>query len=88
MALTARGPDLTEIVGSFASNIGASGIAGGSGTTTTVTIPQFATCFGAIVSGATSTTAVYVDTVSGNTFTATHASNDLFCYLALGTMRT
>jgi len=87
MALTARGPDLTEVVGSFVPSIGASGIAGGSGTTTTVTIPQFSICYGAVVSGATSTTAVYVDTVANNTFTATHASADLFCYIAFGKLK-
>ncbi len=86
MALTARGPDLVEIVGSFAV-AQAMGIAGGSSTSTTVTIPQFSVCYGAIVGGATSTTAVYVDTVSGNGFTATHASSDLFVYLAYGKLR-
>ncbi len=60
------------------------GVAGGSGTTTVVTIAQLASIDFVLVSGATSTTAVYCDTISGNTFTATHANNDLFTYIAHG----
>jgi len=86
MALTTRGPELVEVVGVFAKKL-AVGIAGGSGTSTVVTIPQFSRCYGAIVGGATSTTAVYVDTVSNNTFTATHASADLFVYIAYGELK-
>jgi hypothetical protein len=40
-----------------------------------------------VVSGGTSTTAVYCDTISANTFTVTHASNDLFAYFVFGKVK-
>jgi hypothetical protein len=58
------------------------GNAGGASTTTTVTLPAGETITDVMVSGSTSTTAVYVDTISANTFTATHASADRFSYIA------
>ena len=82
MAQTALSPKIVEAIGSFTKL--ACGVAGGSGTTTTVTVPQFSVVKGAGAMGATSTTAVYVDTVSGNTFTVTHASADLFFWIAYG----
>ena len=85
MAQTALSPKIIEAIGSMTRV--AVGVAGGTGTTTVVTIPQFSRVLAVIVSGATSTTAVYVDTVSTNTFTATHASGDLFTYVAFGDAR-
>lgn len=85
MALTARSAKLVKAAGSFTEI--AWGIAGGSGTSTTVTVPQFGVCYGALVGGATSATAPFCDTVSGNTFTVTTASNDLFVWIAFGTAR-
>lgn len=82
MAQTALSPTLIQAVGSFTPV--AVGVAGGSGTSTTVTIPQFHNVLAVIVSGATSATAPFCDTVSGNTFTVTTASNDLFTYVAYG----
>ena len=82
MAQTADAPDLVQTIGAF--NDMARGLAGGSGTTTVVTVPQLRTVEGVLVGGATSTTAVYCDTVSGNGFTATHASGDLFAWIAWG----
>ncbi len=86
MALTTQGPNLEEIVGVYSKTL-VWGIGGGSGTTTTVTIPQFSICYGALVGGGTSTTAVYCDTASDNTFTATHASSDIFTYVAFGKLK-
>ena len=82
MALTALAPTIVEAIGSFTGCV--VGTAGGSGTTTTVTIPQFTNVRTVVVSGATSTTAVYCDTISANTFTVTHATSDLFTYIAFG----
>lgn len=82
MAQTALTPKLVEAVGSFCPFV--VGVAGGSGTSTVITVPQFSAVKAVIVGGATSATAPYCDTVSGNTFTVTHASSDLFSYIAYG----
>lgn len=82
MALTARAAALVQAVGSYTDI--AFGVAGGSGTSTTVTVPQMKQVYGAVVGGATSATSPYCDTVSGNTFTVTHASADLFTYIVFG----
>ena len=82
MAQTALSAKLIESVGSFTQL--ACGVAGGSGTTTVVTVPQFQTVLGAGAMGATSSTACYVDTISTNTFTVTTASADLFFWIAYG----
>ena len=82
MAQTAFGPKLVEALGSFTPL--ACGVAGGSGTSTVVTVKQFKRVQGAGAMGATSSTAVYVDTISTNTFTVTHASGDLFFWIAYG----
>ena len=82
MAQTALSSKIVQSIGSFTQL--ACGVAGGSGTSTVVTVPQFTTVLGAGAMGATSTTAVYVDTVSTNTFTVTTASNDLFFWIAFG----
>jgi len=82
MALTAKSAALAKAMGGNMELV--YGVAGGSGATTTVTIPQFKTCLGAIVGGATSATSPYCDTVSTNTFTATHANNNKFAYIAFG----
>jgi len=82
MAQTALSPTLIQAVGSFTPV--AVGVAGGSGTSTVVTIPQFSLVLAVIVSSATSATGAFVATVSGNTFTCTTANNDLFTYVAYG----
>lgn len=82
MAQTAFGPKLVEAIGSFTQI--AVGVAGGSGTSTVVTVPRFTRVTGAGAMGATSATAPYVDTISTNTFTVTHASGDLFFWIAYG----
>lgn len=81
MAQTAVSPTRVKVIGETTTLF--AGVAGGSGTTTTVTLPANCTVLGAGAMGATSTTAVYVDTISANTFTATHASADLFFWVAL-----
>ena len=80
MAQTALSPTRVEAVGSMTKMV--VGVAGGSGTSTTVTIPGVAAIKAVIVSGATSSTAPFCDTISANTFTVTTASNDLFSYIA------
>jgi len=80
MAQTALSPTRVEAVGSMTKLV--VGVAGGSGTTTTVTIPGVKGIKAVIVRGATSATAPYCDTISTNTFTVTHASSDLFTYIA------
>ena len=89
MAQTALSPTLVQAVGKFTPVV--VGVAGGSGTSTTVTVPQFSVILAVIVSGATSTTTAYCATVSNTayppTFTVTSASNDLFSYVAYGKAR-
>ena len=82
MALTALSPTLAKIVGNYSELV--YGIAGGSSTSTTVTVPQLKTVKGVVVTSATSATGAYCATVSSNTFTVTHASSDMFTYIAFG----
>lgn len=85
MALTAKAAAMIQAVGSFTEI--AWGVAGGTGTSTTVTVPQFHTVQAALTGGATSATAPYCDTVSTNTFTVTHGNGDLFVWIAMGKPR-
>jgi hypothetical protein len=85
MALTAKAGALVQSIGSFTDI--AWGVAGGSGTSTVVTVPNLAVVKAALVSSATSATGAYCDTVSGNTFTVTTANNDLFVWIAFGIAR-
>ena len=80
MAQTALSPTRVEAIGSMTTLM--VGVAGGSGTSTVVTLPPSVTVLAVIVSGATSATAPFCDTISANTFTVTHASSDLFTYVA------
>ena len=80
MAQTALSPTRVEAVGSMTKLV--TGVAGGSSTTTVVTIPNVKAIKMVLVGGATSATAPYCDTISSNTFTVTHASSDLFTYIA------
>ena len=80
MAQTALSPTRVEAVGSMTKLV--TGVAGGSGTSTTVTVPGVKAIKMVLVGGATSATAPYCATISGNTFTVTHASSDLFTYIA------
>ena len=80
MALTALAPTRIQAVGSFTTLV--AGTAGGSGTSTTVTIPGVTLVLSVVESSATSATGAFCATISANTFTVTTASNDLFTYLA------
>ena len=80
MAQTAYGP--TRILGPDGLTNEFAGVAGGSGTSTTVTLPGVKVILGVLVGGATSATAPYCATISGNTFTVITASNYLFAYRA------
>lgn len=81
MAQTARAGTRVEAIGSMTQLV--FGCAGGSGTSTVVTLKGNVTVLNVSVSGATSATSPYCATVSGSTFTVTHANNDLFTYIAL-----
>ena len=80
MAQTAIGPQRGKVIGETA--LFFSGVAGGSGTSTVVTLPGNIVVTHVLVGGATSATAPYCDTVSANTFTVTTGNNDLFAYIA------
>jgi hypothetical protein len=81
MPQTARAATRVESVGSYTTIL--FGCAGGSGTSTIVTLPGGQVVLNVLVGGATSATAPFCATVSGNQFTVTHANNDLFTYIAL-----
>ena len=80
MAQTALAPRQLRVTGEFTHVF--VGCAGGSGTSTVVSLPGNCTVRTVIVSGATSATAPYCDTISANTFTVTSGSGDLFTYIA------
>ena len=81
MAQTALSPTRVQAVGSMTQLL--VGVAGGSGTSTVVTLASNLVVVAVGVSGATSATAPFCATVSANTFTVTTASNDLFTYWVL-----
>jgi len=81
MAQTALSPTRVEAVGSMTRLV--MGVAGGSGTSTVVTIPNVKGIRAVLVGGATSATAPFCATISTNTFTVTHGNNDQFTYIAL-----
>jgi hypothetical protein len=81
MAQTALSPTRVQAVGSMTQLM--MGVAGGSGTSTVVTLPPGITELASHISGAKSTTVAYCATVSANTFTVTTANNDLFVWIAL-----
>ena len=85
MAQTTLSPVLVQAVGAFTQIVVGVGV-GVSTTnlTTDITVPQFLRVKAVIVTSATSATAAYCDTVSGNLFTVTHASGDKFAYVAFG----
>lgn len=85
MAQTALSPTQLQAIGSFLQCV--VGVAGGTSTSTVVTVPQFTSIKAVLVGGDTSATAPYCDTISTNTFTVTHGSGDLFTYLAYGNAR-
>lgn len=85
MAQTALAATQLQTIGSFLQV--AIGVAGGSGTTTVVTVPQFTSIKFVLPGGATSATAPFCDTISGNTFTVTHGNNDLFAWMAYGSAK-
>lgn len=86
MAATAKSPEMVQAVGSFLPM--AVGVAGGSGTSTIVTIPQFVTVQLAVAAaGGSTATAPRCDSYSGNTFTVTHANNEVFTWIAFGKAR-
>ncbi len=85
MAFAALSPRLLESVGSFTEK--AWGVAGGSGTTTTVTVTKMKFVDHVMLTGV-STTVAYVSTeptaANPNVFIVTHGNNELFCWEAIG----
>ena len=81
MAQSTLSPTRVQAVGSMTTLM--MGCAGGSGTSTVVTLPAGLVVVNVVISGATSTTTAYCATVSANTFTVTTANNDLFTWIAL-----
>lgn len=83
MAQTALSPTKVKVIGETTQI--QMGVAGGSGTSTVVTlpIPPTAVILAVQVGGATSATSPYCDTISANTFTVTTGNNDLFVWTAL-----
>jgi hypothetical protein len=83
MAATAKSPEIVEAVGSMTKMV--VGVAGGSGTSTVLTIPQLKTVELVVAcAGGSTATAPRADTYSGNTATITHANNEVFTYIAYG----
>lgn len=83
MAATAKDPELVEAIGSMTKL--AVGVAGGSGTTTVLTFPQFSVVELVVAcAGGSTATAPRADSYSGNTATITHANNEVFTYIAYG----
>ena len=82
MAQTAYGPSRVKVTGEATHFI--AGIAGGSGTSTVVTLPlpSNAVITAVQCGSCTSATGAFCATISGVTFTVTTASNDLFWYNA------
>lgn len=85
LQISATGPNILEVVGSFAPI--ATGIATAVSTVLTVTIPQFSICYGALVLSSTTTTPGFTLTTSGNSFTATVGSGEVCMYIAFGKLR-
>ena len=82
---TARSPQLAKISGETTQI--AFGQAGGSGTSTVVTIPQARGILSVVVTGTSTTTAMYIDTDSSNTFTVTHGNGEYFDWIAVVTAK-
>lgn len=83
MAQAALSPTRVEAVGSFTRLM--TGNAGGSGTSTVVTLAaNLIVIDGSVLVGSTtSATGAFCATVSANTFTVTHASGDRFTYYCM-----
>jgi len=83
-------PALAKVIGETAAI--AYGTAGGSGTSTTVTIPHLKQVISVLCQSHSTTTAIYVgtDTAASNggaSFVATHGSGEYFDWIAIGTAR-
>lgn len=79
----ALSPKRLRALGSFAEVV--VGVAGGSGTTTVLVFPQFKALLLLVACAAGSTaTAPRADNYSNNQVTVTHASGELFTYIAHG----
>lgn len=85
LQVSSLGPKICEVVGQMAPI--AFGIQTASSTDLTVTIPQFSLCYGAIVLSSTTTTAGYVATTTGNSFSATVGSGEVCMYIAFGKIK-
>lgn len=85
LQVTTQTPRLVKAVGAFTEL--ACGIAGGSGTSTVVTIPSLSQVHGIVAMSTSAATAAYCDTTSGNAATVTHGNNETFFWIAWGKPR-
>lgn len=85
LQITSQAGRLVKSIGAFTEL--ACGIAGGTGTSTVVTVPALKRVDGAVCMSAGSATAAYSDTTDANTFTVTHGSGDSFFWIAWGIPR-
>ena len=85
LQLLTQAPRLLKAVGEYTEL--ACGIAGGSGTSTTLTIPQFTQVHGVVGISTTTSTGIYCDTTDGNTATITHGNGEKFFWIAWGKAR-
>ena len=85
LQLLTQAPRLLKAVGEYTEL--ACGIAGGSGTSTVVTIPQFKQVHGIVAMSTSAATAAYCATTDGNAATITHGNNEKFFWIAWGKAR-
>lgn len=85
LAKTTLTPTVAENVGQFAPF--AFGIDATAGTSFTVTVPQFAQCYGALGLSTSTTTATYTGTTSTNTFSMTKGSGETVMWVAFGKLK-
>lgn len=83
--ISTYGPKVAEVVGTFAPI--AFGVETASGTSLDITIPQFSRIYAVIVQSASTTTAGYTATTSGNNFDATVGSGEVCFYVAFGKLK-
>ena len=81
---TAVAPRLVRAAGSFTEL--ACGVDKTSGTSVTITVPQFGTVLGVVVgNNQSAATLPFADTPVGNTFVITKGSGDVVTWIAIGT---
>lgn len=86
LQITSQDPEILPCYGAYSPF--ATGITTGSGTTTTVIVEDFERVDGVIaMSGSAATSAPWITTTSGNSFTVTHNTGDELFWVAWGIPR-